>query len=132
VRLPRFLCTGCGRTETGISWPSHCRSTPELDQLRAHLSALMPYRVAAGVLQHLLPVEAGKSPETLRGHTLKAGEQLRDATAVKPAAATSAVTLTLDSTFIRSCHDGERRLEILWGVRRRREEMAPSSLHAKR
>ena len=33
VRLPRFLCTGCGRTEPGVSWPSHCRSTPELDQL---------------------------------------------------------------------------------------------------
>src|SRR5271167_148934 len=33
VRLPRWLCTGCGRTETGINWPSHCRSTPELDQL---------------------------------------------------------------------------------------------------
>src|SRR5438309_1261542 len=29
VRLPRFLCSGCGRIETGISWPSHCRSTPE-------------------------------------------------------------------------------------------------------
>src|SRR5690349_22086251 len=114
VRLPRFLCIGCGRTETGISWPSHCRSTPELDQLRAHLSALLPYRVAGGVLQHLLPVEAGKSPETLRGHTLKAGEQLRDA-AVKPAPAASSVTVTVDSTFIRSCHDGERHLEILWG-----------------
>jgi len=44
------------------------------------------YRVASGVLQHLLPIEAGKNPETLRGHTLKAGEQLRDA-AVKPAPA---------------------------------------------
>ena len=98
VRLPRFLCTGCGRTETGISWPSHCRSTPELDQLRAHLSALMPYRVAAGVLQHLLPVEARKSPETLRGYTLKAGEQRRDA-AVKPAPAASSVTVSVDSTF---------------------------------
>jgi hypothetical protein len=83
VRLPRFLCAGCGRTETGISWPSHCRSTPDLDQLQAHLSAVMPYRVAAGVLEHLLPVEAGKSPETLRGHTLKVGEQLRKAAAVK-------------------------------------------------
>ena len=114
VRLPRFLCTGCGRTETGISWPSHCRSAPELDQLRAHLSALMPYRVAAGVLQHLLPVEAGKSPETLRGHTLKAGEQVRN-TAVKPAPAASTVTLTVDSTFIRSCHDGERHLEVRVG-----------------
>jgi hypothetical protein len=39
VRPPRFLCTGCGRTEAGIGWPSHCRSTPELDRLRAHLSA---------------------------------------------------------------------------------------------
>ena len=26
VRLPRFLCAGCGHTETGVSWPSHCRS----------------------------------------------------------------------------------------------------------
>ena len=37
VQLPRFRCTGCGRTQAGINWPSHCRSTPELDQLRAHL-----------------------------------------------------------------------------------------------
>ena len=115
VRLPRFLCAGCGRTETGISWPSHCRSTPDLDQLQAHLSAVMPYRVAAGVLEHLLPVEAGKSPETLRGHTLKVGEQLRNAAAVKPAAAASAITITLDSTFIRSCHNGERHLEVRIG-----------------
>ena len=64
VRLPRWLCTGCRRIETGMSWPSHCRSTPELDQLQAHLSALMSYRVAAGVLGHLLPVEASTSPET--------------------------------------------------------------------
>ena len=115
VRLPRFLCAGCGHTETCVSWPSHCRSTPELDQLRAHLSALLPYRVAAGVLAHLLPVEAGKSPETLRGHTLKVGEHLRDAAAVKPAVAASAITVTVDSTFIRSCHDGERHLEVRVG-----------------
>jgi hypothetical protein len=75
----------------------------------------MPYRVAAGVLVHLLPVEAGKSPETLRGHTLKIGEQLRDAAAVKPTAAASAITVTVDSTFIRSCHDGERHLEVRVG-----------------
>ena len=104
VRLPRFRCPGCGRGETGIRWPAHCRSTPELDQLQAHLSALMTYRVAAGVLAHLLPVVAGKSPETLRGHTLKLGEQLRDAAAAKPATAASTITVTLDSTVIRSCH----------------------------
>src|SRR6202048_3720654 len=106
--LPRVFCGACGHGESCINWPSHCRSTPELDQLRAHLSALMPYRVAAGVLAHLLPVAAGKSPETLRGHTLKIGEQRRDAPAVKPAAAAAAITVTVDSTFIRSCHDGER------------------------
>ena len=58
VRLPRFRCPACGRNEAGTSWPAHCRSTPELDQLQAHLSALMTYRVAAGVLAHLLPVAA--------------------------------------------------------------------------
>src|SRR5271165_3374069 len=71
VRLPRFLCSDCGRTETGVSWPSHCRSTPELDQLRAHLSALMPYRVAAGVLAHLLPVEGARAPRSCAAYTLK-------------------------------------------------------------
>ena len=115
VRLPRFRCASCGHSTTCISWPSHCRSTPGLDQLRAHLSALMPYRVAAGVLTHLLPVDAGKSPETLRGHTLKIGERLREAPAVKPATAASAITVTVDSTFIRSCQDGERHLEVRVG-----------------
>jgi hypothetical protein len=36
MKLPRFRCAGRGETETGIDWPSHCRSTPELDRLRAH------------------------------------------------------------------------------------------------
>src|SRR3984957_3330957 len=64
VPLPRFRCIACDRIETGVCWPSRCRSTPELDQLQAHLSALMTYRVAADVLQHLLPIDAGMSPET--------------------------------------------------------------------
>ena len=115
VRLPRFRCGGCGHGETGNSWLSYCRSTPEFDQLRAHVSALMPYRVAAGLLEHLLPVEIGMSPETLRSHTLKVGEQLRDVTAVKPAVGASAITITLDLTFIRGCRDGERHLEVRVG-----------------
>ncbi len=121
VRLPRFRCSGCGRVGAGIKWPAHCRSTPELDQLQAHLSALMTYRVAAGVLTHLLPVAAGTSHETLRGRTLKLGEQLRHAAAGTPepamvaAAPASAITLSLDSTFIRSCHEGERHLEVRVG-----------------
>jgi hypothetical protein len=115
MRLPRFRCAGCGHGETGVSWLSYCRSTPELDQLRAHISALMPYRVAAGLLGHILPVDAGTSPETLRGHTLKVGEQLRDAAVAKPSPAVSAITVTVDSTFIRGRHDGERHLEVRVG-----------------
>ena len=47
VRLPRFHCARCATTQAGVGWPSHLRSTPELDRLRAQLSALMPYREAA-------------------------------------------------------------------------------------
>lgn len=84
MRLPRFLCSGCGRGDAGVSWPPHCRRLiPELDQLHAHLSALMTYRVAAGVLAHLLPIAAGTSHETLRSYTFE-----------------------LNSTYIRSCHEG--------------------------
>ena len=115
VRLPRLRCTRCGHHATGINWPSHCRSTPELDQLRAHLSALMPFRVAADVLSHLLPVATGMSPETLRSHTLKIGERLRAVPAVEQAAAVSSITVTTDSTFIRSRDDGERQLEVRVG-----------------
>ncbi|HET6239357.1 MAG TPA: hypothetical protein VFE41_31055, partial [Acetobacteraceae bacterium] len=64
-----------------------CRSTPELDRLRAHLSALMHLRVAADVLRHLLPADVGMSPETLRAHTLEIGEQLCDMPTTKPVAA---------------------------------------------
>lgn len=121
VRLPRFRCSGCGRVEAGINWPAHCRSTPELDQLQAHLSALLTYCVATGVLAHLLPVAAGTSHETLRGRTLKLGEQLRHATAGIPepaivaAAPASAITLSLGSTYIRSYHAGEGHLEVRVG-----------------
>jgi hypothetical protein len=114
VRLPRFLCAGCGHTEIGVSWPSHCRSTPELEQLQAHLSALMTYRVAAGVLAHLLPVDSGTDPETLRHHTHKVGAQL-GAAAVTPATTKAAITVSLDATFIRSCEAGERHLEVRVG-----------------
>jgi hypothetical protein len=75
----------------------------------------MPYRVAAGVLGHLLPVGAGIDPETLRAQTLKVGEKLRDLIPAKPAVPATAITLTLDSTFIRSCEDGQRHLEIRLG-----------------
>jgi hypothetical protein len=112
LRLPRFRCANCGGTEAGHGWPAHCRSTLELDQVRAQFSACMPYRVAAGVLEHLLPIDAGLDPETLRACTLKVGEELRDAAPAEPATAAAAITLTLDSTFIRSCEDGQRHLEL--------------------
>jgi hypothetical protein len=75
----------------------------------------MPFRVAADVLQHLLPMDAGKSPETLRSHTLQVGKQLADAATEKPPVAAAAITISLDPTFIRSCEDGERHWEVRVG-----------------
>src|SRR5882757_6444655 len=115
MKLPRFRCSRCGWIETGISWPSHCRSTPELDRLRAYLSALMTYRVAADLLEQMFPIDAGTDAETLRRHTLRVGEAAADRAAIRPEAAAPAITVTLDSTFIRSCEDGERHLEVRVG-----------------
>jgi hypothetical protein len=115
MKLPRFRCARCGGTETGIGWPSHCRSTPELDRLRAHLSALMTYRVAGDLLEQRFPVDAGTDPETLRRHTLRVGEALAERAVILPKTAAPAITVTLDSTFIRSCEDGERHLEVRVG-----------------
>ena len=76
----------------------------------------MPYRVAADVLGRLLPVEAGMHHETLRSHTLKAGEQLlKNATEAGPTNDPETITLTVDSTFVRSCHDSERHFEVRAG-----------------
>ena len=63
-----------GRRLVSIGRPIAARPTPELDQLRAHLSALMPYRIAAGLLEHLLPVDAGIHSETVRRRTSRVGE----------------------------------------------------------
>jgi len=38
---PRFCCAACGGIEAGVGWPSHCRSTPELDRLQAHVCGLI-------------------------------------------------------------------------------------------
>src|SRR5689334_18430013 len=115
LRLPRFRCAGCGGSEAGHGWPPHCRSTPELDRLQAHLAALMPYRVAADLLQQMFPVDAGKDVETLRRHALKLGDVLRNDAATKPEVAASSITVSLASTFIRSCQEGERHLEVRVG-----------------
>jgi len=115
LRLPRFRCAACVGIEAGVGWPSHCRSTPELDRLQAHLSALMTYRTAADVLEQMFPVDAGKHHETLRRHALKVGKALGDYVATRPETAASAIVVTLDSTFIRSCAEGERHLEVRVG-----------------
>jgi len=98
-----------------MACPAHCRSTPELDRLRAHLCALMTYRTAAGVLAHMVAIGAGKHVETLRRPTLKVGKSLGECAMTRPELAASAVVVTLDSTFIRSCAEGERHLEVRVG-----------------
>src|SRR3954470_10930932 len=116
LRLPRYCCVGCGVTEAGLGWPSHIRSTPELDRLRAQLAALMPYRTAAEVLGQVFPVDAGADPETLRRHTFKIAEALPAQVRMKPPpTGAEAIVVTLDSTFIRSCGASQRQLEVRIG-----------------
>src|SRR3954463_3363453 len=116
VRLPRYCCVGCGVTGAGLGWPSHIRSTPELDRLGGPLAALMPYRTAAEVLGQVFPVDAGADPETLRRHTFKIAEALPAQARMKPPpTGAEAIVVTLDSTFIRSCEAGERQLEVRIG-----------------
>src|SRR3954449_13058339 len=83
VRLPRFRCAGCGTTGTGVQWPPYARSTPELDRLRAQLSALLTYRTAAALLGQMFPVNAGQDPETLRRHTFQIAKTLSMASAAE-------------------------------------------------
>jgi hypothetical protein len=99
VRLPRFRCAGCGTTEAGVTWPPHAGSTPELDRLRAQLSALMTHRTAAEVLAQILPVDSGAAHETLRRHTFKVAERLSMPAAAEPATPSEAIVVTLDSTW---------------------------------
>src|SRR4051794_30426968 len=116
IRLPRYRCVGCGVTEAGLGWPSHIRSTPELDRLRAQLAALMPYRTAPEVLGQVFPVDAGADPETRRRHTFKITQARPAQVTMKPRpTGAEAIVVTLDSTFIRSCEAGERHLEVRIG-----------------
>jgi hypothetical protein len=115
VRLPRSRCATCGGIEAGVGWPSYCRATPELVRLQAHLSALTTYRTAADLLEQMFPVNAAKHPETVRRHALKVGEMLQDCAATTPETMAPAVVVTLDSTFIRSCENSERHLEVRVG-----------------
>src|SRR4029079_1756535 len=61
------------------------------------------------------PLDAGNDPKTLRCRTLTIGADLRDQTAVQPDTTASAIAVTLDSTFIRSCQEDERHLEVRVG-----------------
>jgi len=115
VRLPRFRCAGCGTIAAGTGWPPHARSTPELDRLRAQLSALLTYRTAAEVLAQMFPVDAGTAHETLRRRTFEVAEELPMPATVEAATPAEMITVTLDSTFIRSCEAGERHLEVRIG-----------------
>jgi len=75
----------------------------------------MTYRVAAAVLEQMFPVGGGNDPETLRGHTLTIGADLQKQATVPPDPAAPSITVTLDSTFIRSCEEGKRHLEVRVG-----------------
>ena len=75
----------------------------------------MPHRVAAGVLEHLLPVDAGISHESMRARTLRIGEALHADAALEQTTTASAIILSLDSTFIRNCEEDQRHMEVRLG-----------------
>jgi hypothetical protein len=75
----------------------------------------MTYRVAPDLLEKVFPIDAGTDPETLRRHSLRVGEGVADRPAIRPETSPPAITVALDSTFIRSCEDGERHLGVRVG-----------------
>jgi hypothetical protein len=75
----------------------------------------MTYRTAADLLGQMFPVDAGTDPETLRRCVFRIAEELPTETTTSSATAAEAIVVTLDSTFIRSCEDGERHLEVRIG-----------------
>ncbi|MDO9713835.1 hypothetical protein [Paracraurococcus lichenis] len=74
--LRRLYSASCGVTETGLAWPRHIRSTPELDRLRAHLSALV-LSVGAGADQHLGQAAAMMHPTTSTPPSSAKGTSIR-------------------------------------------------------
>src|SRR4051794_24124966 len=65
----------------------------------------------------MFPVDAGQNPETLRRHTFKVAKTLSMTSAAEAPVSVDAeaIVVTFDSTFIRSCEDGERHLEVRIG-----------------
>ena len=74
------------------------------------------YRTAADILKQMFLVGTGRDKETIRRHTLKAGALLRDSAVMSPKTQASAITVPVDSTFIRT---PPRRI-----ARRRRDQTA--------
>jgi hypothetical protein len=60
----------------------------------------------------MFPINAAKHPETVRRHALKLGEMLQDCAPTTPETMAPLVVVTPDSTFIRSCENSERHLEV--------------------
>jgi hypothetical protein len=83
-------------------------------QARAHAVRRPKCRCGGGVChaKDYHAVAAGTDKETMRCDTLRVGAAFRDCAAIWPETAAPAIAVTLDSTFIRSCEDGERHLEV--------------------
>ena len=75
----------------------------------------MTYRVAADLPEQMFPIDAGTDLEALCRHTLRVGEAFAGRAAIGPVTSAPTITVTLVSTFIQSCEDGERHLEVRVG-----------------
>src|SRR5947209_17434483 len=101
----------------GLLCSHHAQPRTKFPTVPAQLSALLTYRTAAALLGQMFPVDAGQDPETLRRHTFQIAKTLSMASAAAAPVSVDAgaIIVTLDSTFIRSCEDGERHLEVRIG-----------------
>jgi hypothetical protein len=75
----------------------------------------MTYRTASALLGQIFPVDADTDPETLRRHTFTVAEELPMRATTNTPVNTEAIVVTLDSTFVRGCEDGERHHQVRIG-----------------
>lgn len=138
VRPPRLVCRRC---QTTNSLPRG-RSTPEFDELRAMLSAQLPYRPARDLLKKLLPTTDGVAVTTLRNQVFAvAGRTDAERGSTTPVVAAEELVMGLDTAHVRSANRRQcRHHQVLVGHVERgsirhafaciQDETAPTAIRA--
>jgi hypothetical protein len=107
LRLPLFICAVCKRIEADIGWPRH---TPVDAGAAAVAGASVRHDDVSCGCRRIAASAAGyrrsEPRDTAWSHAADR-EKLYSVEIAAPTAAAGAVTVSLDSTFIRGCEEGE-------------------------